>query len=51
MGLEYCIKCDEPTGHAGAGEDSLYGPTGDGPYCVSCYDELYAEAEAESEER
>jgi len=35
---EYCFKCGEPTGRAGAGEDSLYDEQGQGPYCESCCD-------------
>lgn len=37
MKVEYCITCDEPTGRAGAGEDSMY--LGDnGPYCETCFE-------------
>lgn len=35
--LEYCCECDEPTGHAGAGDGSLYTDDGVGPYCDSCF--------------
>lgn len=38
--LEYCIKCDQPTGRAGRAEDSLYCDNPDcdkGPYCEDCY--------------
>jgi len=40
--LERCILCDEPTGRAGKGEDSLYVQTAVddeyGPFCEECYD-------------
>jgi len=39
--LEYCCECDEATGNAGAGEDSLHIETSDnlsGPYCSSCHE-------------
>jgi hypothetical protein len=36
--IERCIACDEPTGRAGAGEDSLYTTKNDlGPFCGTCY--------------
>lgn len=35
--LEVCCKCDEPTGRAGKGEDSLYASNGDGPFCPMCW--------------
>ena len=36
--LEYCFICDEPTGRAGKGEDSLYCDECDkGPYCPDCF--------------
>lgn len=40
MSLEYCCECDEETGNAGRGEDSLFIEVGDaevGPLCSSCY--------------
>ena len=37
--LEYCCECGEPTGNAGAGEDSLFTEGGDGPYCWGCFPE------------
>jgi hypothetical protein len=46
--LEYCFLCDQPTGRAGIGEDSLYDDFGHGPFCESCWDEnekLLAESE------
>ena len=44
MSFEYCCNCDEPTGGAGKGEDSLYVDDG-GPYCPSCYDLVRVKAE------
>ena len=43
--LEYCDVCEEPTGRAGAGEDSLFLPNGDGPFCEECWNTIrdYAE--------
>lgn len=39
--IEYCIKCGAPTGHAGAGEDSLFTHGGNvGPYCDDCYADI-----------
>jgi len=37
-GEERCCKCDEPTGRAGKGDDSLYRDDDSGPYCEECYD-------------
>ena len=37
---ELCCECDEPTGKAGAGEDSLFTDDGNGPYCEECWDKL-----------
>ena len=39
MELEYCCECDEPTGKAGKGEDSLYTEDGEGPFCSECFPE------------
>lgn len=39
--IERCIRCDEPTGRAGEGDDSLYDEEGNGPYCQDCYDALH----------
>ncbi len=37
--LERCISCGDPTGKAGAGEDSLYcSKCENGPYCSEHYD-------------
>lgn len=39
MDLELCCKCNQPTGRAGQGEDSLY--AGDfGPYCEDCWGDV-----------
>ena len=36
--LEYCCECDNPTGRAGKGEDSLYTDGVElGPYCEDCW--------------
>jgi hypothetical protein len=51
--LERCCICDNPTGGAGKGEDSLYIPLfrdGDmyaelGPLCPDCYDQLREDAD------
>lgn len=38
MELEYCYVCDEPTGRAGKGEDSIYCDVCDkGPFCFLCW--------------
>ena len=37
MKTEYCIKCDQPTGRAGAADDSIYLEDGTGPLCEECY--------------
>ena len=38
--VEYCCACDEPTGRAGKGDDSLYCEVcGRGPYCSECFEE------------
>ena len=34
--LEHCCECDEPTGRAGRGEDSLYHDD-NGPFCSDCW--------------
>lgn len=36
MGTELCCDCDEPTGRAGAGDDSIYTNNHYGPLCESC---------------
>ena len=39
MSIERCINCDEPTGRAGEGEDSIF--AGDvGPLCEDCYESI-----------
>ena len=35
---ERCAHCNNPTGRAGRGDDSLYGSSGKGPYCEPCYE-------------
>ncbi len=35
--LEMCCVCDEPTGRAGKGDDSIYCNCGAGPFCLECY--------------
>ena len=42
--LEYCTECNDPTGRAGAGEDSLYTESGHGPYCEVCWDNMRCNA-------
>lgn len=34
--MEFCCICDEPTGRAGKGEDSIYDEQGRGPFCEKC---------------
>jgi hypothetical protein len=40
--VEHCSHCDEPTGKAGRGDDSLYCTLPDGiergPLCESCFE-------------
>lgn len=37
--IETCIQCDQPTGRAGRGEDSLYDDETDvGPFCEECWE-------------
>jgi hypothetical protein len=44
--IEFCVKCDEPTGKAGRCEDSLYvsrfadGDDEYGPLCEECYTKI-----------
>lgn len=42
--IEKCAECGQPTGRAGAGDDSIFcshnGHVG-GPYCLKCYHELH----------
>ena len=41
---EHCSVCDDPTGRAGAGEDSIYWLDGEiGPLCESCSHQLQLE--------
>lgn len=39
MSLEICTRCQEPTGHAGRGEDSIYWEDY-GPFCHQCSDHI-----------
>lgn len=36
MNVEICCSCDEQTGRAGKGDDSIYLEDGTGPYCTTC---------------
>ena len=38
MRLEYCFCCGEPTGHAGAGDGSIYCECDAGPLCDECWE-------------
>ncbi len=40
FGQERCCACDEPTGKAGAGDDSLFQSDGSGPFCEDCWDDI-----------
>lgn len=35
---ELCCSCGEPTGRAGAGEDSLFNERDEGPFCEACWE-------------
>jgi len=48
--LERCCVCDEPTGHAGQGEDSLYCYCGAGPFCHGCWDGHWCRDRGEQEQ-
>lgn len=44
--IEFCSECNEATGNAGCGEDSLFVELDDvelGPLCVDCYYEFLDE--------
>ena len=45
--LETCTICDDETGRAGAGDDSLYLDDGTGPYCERCFEIRCLRAEIE----
>jgi len=45
--LETCTICDDETGRAGAGDDSLYLEDGTGPYCERCFEIRCLRAEVE----
>jgi hypothetical protein len=42
MSYELCCCCDQATGHAGKGEDSLYANNEYGPYCDDCWHDVPA---------
>lgn len=47
--IERCIQCNEPTGRAGACEDSMFcDQCGNGPLCEQCYGESERIAELEA---
>ena len=48
--LELCISCDELTGRAGKGEDSLYREDDTGPFCEDCFDTLQQGESVEPEQ-
>ena len=35
--IEYCCKCEEPTGCAVKADDSHYNEDGEGPFCWRCW--------------
>lgn len=39
MTIERCAICDEPTGRAGRGEDSLF-VEDKGPFCSGCFEDI-----------
>lgn len=49
---ELCEFCDEPTGRAGRGEDSIYVETTNGeragPLCTACRDQMESDGKAVS---
>ena len=48
-GLEHCCVCDDPTGHAGAGDGSIYLIDGAlGPLCDECYHTICEECSGEA---
>jgi hypothetical protein len=48
--LERCCNCDDPTGRAGRGEDSLYlDAINAGPFCQRCWDAIVAELDRDLE--
>ncbi len=49
MEAERCSMCDDYTGHAGAGEDSLFCECGEGPLCCDCGDEHRNECDADGD--
>lgn len=47
MDYETCWICDENTGRAGKGDDSLYDVDDGGPYCPECWDKVTPELKEE----
>lgn len=45
--LEYCCKCDRPTGNAGKVDGSLY-TDADGPFCYQCFYSIENHIEVQS---
>jgi hypothetical protein len=37
--LEYCCECEQPTGRAGRGDDSLFDDYDHGPFCEECWEQ------------
>ena len=46
--IETCFICDQPTGHAGQSDDSIYW-VGIGPWCDECSAALRAEVESDTD--
>jgi hypothetical protein len=50
MEEERCCMCDDATGRAGKGDDSIYCNCGAGPFCLDCWhDHQFRCVEAEKE--
>jgi len=47
--VEMCCKCDEPTGRAGRGDDSIGADDGSGPYCENCQSRMTKERKLDNE--
>ena len=45
--LECCCKCDDPTGKAGKGGDSLFLDNGEGPFCEDCWEDVHCHVRGE----
>ena len=50
MSEELCFLCQEPTGRAGAGDDSIYSAAGSGPYCECCWAKANRTSQVNAEE-